>query len=51
MLLRFVNNFENFNLKVCKNFNLKICEHFNFEKKYKILRIKRLDNNKALFRI
>jgi len=51
MLLRFVNNFEDFNLKICKNFNLKICERFDFEKECNVLRIKHLNNNKTLFRI
>ena len=51
MLLYFKNNFENFNLKICKNFNLKICEHFNFKKEYNILQIEYLNNNKILFQI
>ena len=48
---RFKNDFENFDLKVCKNFDLKICERFDFKKEYNILQIKRLNNNKILFKI
>ncbi len=51
MLLRFKNDFEDFNLEICKNFNLKICKYFDFEREYNILQIKYLDNNKVLSRI
>ncbi len=51
MLLRFKNDFENFNLKIRKKFNLEICERFNFKKEYNILQIERLNNNKTLFKI
>ncbi len=51
MLLRFKNNFEDFDLKIRKSFNLKICKHSNFKEKYNILQIERLNNNKILFRI
>ncbi len=51
MLLYFKNNFEDFNLKICKNFNLRICKYFNFEKEYNILQIKCSNNNKVLFKI
>ena len=51
MLLRFKNDFEDFDLKICKDFNLKVCERFNFKEKYNVLRIERSNNNKTLFRI
>jgi len=43
MLSRFKNDFEDFDLKICKR--------FDFEEEYNILQIERLDNNKVLFRI
>jgi len=50
-LLHFKNNFENFDLKICKDFNLEVCKYFNFKEKYNILQIKYLSNNKVLSKI
>jgi len=51
MLLRFENNFEDFDLEICESSNLEICEDFDFEKEYNILQTNFLDNSKTLFRI